>query len=292
MPAAAGIACAPPPGQTRLPEFDGGWLIDGRVEPFLTYAEPQAANWSADLESFHEESSRSHFLDTWTRSSLLGSILLPDETLSVVADIGCSSGYLLEDMASALPDSILVGVDLIAEGLEKAHVAVPAARLLQADVCELPLDDASLDAIVSANLLEHVADDGRALEEFRRTLRHGGTAAIVVPAGPGIYDYYDTFLGHERRYARGELADKARQAGFRVMADRYLGSLIYPAFWLVKKRNRRRYGHLSGVALAERVARDIEGTKDSRVGALLRRIEEHLPGTLPFGVRNLVVVAS
>ena len=85
-------------------------------------------------------------------------------------------------------------------------------------------------------------------------LRPGGRAVIVVPAGPGTYDYYDRFLGHERRYGRGELAGKARAAGLEVLEDAHLGALLYPAFWAVKKRNRRRYDHLRGAALEERVA--------------------------------------
>ena len=69
---------------------------------------------------------------------------------------------------------------------------------------------------------------------------------IVVPVGPGNYDYYDRFLGHERRYASGELARKARAAGFEVLEDIHLGAPLYPAFWAVKQRNRRRYEHLAG----------------------------------------------
>ena len=44
-------------------------------------------------------------------------------------------------------------------------------------------------------------------------VRPGAPAVIVVPAGPGTYDYYDRFLGHERRYARHELSRKAAAAG-------------------------------------------------------------------------------
>ena len=51
-------------------------------------------------------------------------------------------------------------------------------------------------------------------------LRPGARAVVVVPAGPGTYDYYDRFLGHERRYARGELAGKARDGGTRSARGR------------------------------------------------------------------------
>jgi hypothetical protein len=114
-----------------------------------------------------------------------------------------------------------------------------------------------------------------------------------VPAGPGTYDYYDRFLGHERRYARGELASKALDAGLEVIEDIHLGSVLYPPFWLVKQRNRRRYGHLQGEALEARVAADIAGTRNSRVGQLACRLERAMLDhglRLPFGIRGLTVV--
>jgi SAM-dependent methyltransferase len=152
--------------------------------------------------------------------------------------------------------------------------------------------DHAVDAVLSANLLEHVPDDRRALSEIARILRPGGRAVIVVPANPRTYDYYDRFLGHERRYERGELAAKGSEAGLRVIEDAYLGSLIYPAFWLVKQRNRRRRGRLQGHALAEQVARDMTATNDSRVGRLTTALERLMLDRglrLAFGIRNLVV---
>jgi SAM-dependent methyltransferase len=262
-------------------------------QPFVSHAQPGAdVNWSDDLEELHEESSRTHFIDVWTRRAILARIG-PLAQAPVVLDVGCSSGYLLEDLQQALPGAELVGVDFVAAGLRKAHELVPRARLLQADACALPLADASVDAIVSANLLEHVADDTRALREMFRVLRPGARAVIVVPAGRRTYDYYDRFLGHERRYGRGELAAKARAAGFSVGEDAFLGSLLYPAFWAVKQRNRRRRAHLTGVELEAQVRRDIARTKDSAAGRLLCELEERLLDLgvrLPFGIRGMTVL--
>ena len=274
-----------------LPDFDAGWIgAKGERAPFLTYA-AAAANWSDELEAMHADSSRDHFLDVWTRTAILERVVV-DRPGANIVDLGCSSGYLLADISRAHADALLIGVDLVTGGLRKAHALVPSARRGQADACNLPLADGSVDAIVSANLLEHIADDDAALREVRRVLRPGASATIVVPAGARTYDYYDRFLGHERRYAHGELATKASQAGLRVVEDAYIGSLLYPAFWLVKQRNRRLYGHLEGEQLERRGAADIENTAGSRVGDALRRIEVGLGLRLPFGIRNLVVLSA
>ncbi|MGI8864635.1 MAG: class I SAM-dependent methyltransferase [Solirubrobacteraceae bacterium] len=293
LPSHSASAIIPPPGVSQLPAFDRGWVGPvGAREPFLSYigGEP-SVNWSDELEALHEEGSRTHFLDRRTRQAIVRRI----DGLAgypVIADLGCSTGYLLEDLRAAYPPAQLIGVDLIASGLRKAHAQQPDVRLLQADVGALPLADASIDAVVSANLLEHVPDDSRALQEIARVLRRRRRAVIVVPAGAHTYDYYDRFLGHERRYARGELAAKAADAGLDVLEDFYIGSLLYPAFWLVKQRNRRRYDTLRGAALEQRVSADIVRTKDSRVGELLLHLEDRLlcsGARLPFGIRSVVV---
>jgi SAM-dependent methyltransferase len=266
---------------------------EGATEPFVSFVgDDHAVNWSAELEELHEEASREHFIDVWTRRSMLARLgSLPGAP--AIVDLGCSTGHLLEDLREAYPDAQLTGVDLVAAGLRKAHQGVPDARLLQADVCALPLEDRSMDAAVSANLLEHVPDDQLALRELRRVLRPGARGVLVVPSGPATYDYYDRFLGHERRYARGEVAAKARGAGLEVLEDIHLGSVLYLPFWLVKQRNRRRHEHLQGDALEARVAKDIAGTRNSRVGALACRLERTMLNRgvrLPFGIRGLTVV--
>lgn len=284
----------PPPGSRDVPGFDHGWQrADGGVDPYLRYAaDGQAVNWSASLEELHAEEARDHFIDVWTRRAMLER-LGPLPAGGVIVDLGCSTGYLLADLRVAYPDAQLVGVDLVDSGLRTAHREVPDARLLQADVCALPLDDASVDAAMSANLLEHVPDDEAALAELYRVLAPGAPGVLVVPAGPGSYDYYDRFLGHERRYGHGELAGKARGVGLEVVDDAHLGSVLFPAFWLVKQRNRRLYGHLQDQALQARVASDIAGTRDTRIGHLACHVERWLLNRgvrLPFGIRGLTVV--
>jgi SAM-dependent methyltransferase len=289
-----GLGLHTPPGESSVPEYNGGWRrADGTVDPYLSFVgDGHAVNWSDDLEQLHEESSREHFIDIWTRRSMLERIG-PLPPTAVIVDLGCSTGYLLEDLRASRPDALLSGIDLVAGGLRKAHDNVPQARLLQADVCALPLEDASVDVAVSANLLEHVPDDRGALAELKRVLRPGARGVLVVPAGPSTYDYYDRFLGHERRYARGEMASKASEAGLEVIEDAHLGSVLYPAFWLVKQRNRRRYATLDGDALEARVAANIAGTRNSPIGRLACTIEREMLRhglRLPFGIRGLTVV--
>jgi SAM-dependent methyltransferase len=248
--------------------------------------------WSVELEELHEESSRTSFIDVWTRAAMIERLAVSAPAARIV-DIGCSTGYLLEDLSRQENGLRLVGVDFLFAGLRKAGTGLPGVALVQADACQLPFVDGFADAIVSANLLEHVPDDSGALAEMRRALRPGGRAVIVVPAAPGTYDYFDRYLRHQRRYARGELRAKATSAGFSVVECVHLGSLLFPPFWLIKKKNRVMYDHLEGEALAEKVADSITRTEDSRLGGIACRLERWLLAhhvELPFGVRQLAVL--
>lgn len=284
----------PPPGRDAVPNFQQGWANAANIlEPYLFYVDLTGTSWSDDLEEIHEESSRDHFMDVLTRDSLLSAVAESVPDTGVVADLGCSTGYLLEDLARAHPRAQLVGVDVVAAGLRKAHLETPQAALLLADVCDLPIGDESVSSVVSANMLEHVANDQQALAEIRRILVPGGLAALVVPFGPNLFDYYDRFLGHERRYRRAELAAKAAGAGLEVVRVEHLGQLLYPPFWLVKKRNRMLRGKLRGNALRAQVERDIAGTTNSRLGVVICNVERRLTRRglrFPFGIRELVVL--
>ena len=67
-------------------------------EPFVSYAGADApVNWSEQLETVHAEASRTHFLDRWTRQAIIAGVG-PLSPRSTVADLGCSTGFLLEDL--------------------------------------------------------------------------------------------------------------------------------------------------------------------------------------------------
>lgn len=73
------------------------------------------------------------------------------------------------------------GIDIEAEHLEIAAQNAPAAGLALAAAEMLPYASASIDLVLSHEVLEHVADDRRAVAEIARVLRPGGRAVIFVP---------------------------------------------------------------------------------------------------------------
>lgn len=61
----------------------------------------------------------------------------------------------------------------------------PAADV-QADLADLPFEDACFDLVICSHVLEHLPDDRPALAELSRVLRHGGRALLMVPYDPAL----------------------------------------------------------------------------------------------------------
>ena len=105
-------------------------------------------------------------------------------------------------------DVSVAAVEVLRENLSGA--------VLEADLGELPFADATFDAAVVGEVLEHVDDDRGALTELARVLRPGGVLAVSVPANPALYGPSDEWAGHVRRYTRPALIEACTSAGFTV----------------------------------------------------------------------------
>jgi SAM-dependent methyltransferase len=107
----------------------------------------------------------------------------------------------------------------------------------QMDICDIHYPDASFDAIYCNHVLEHVADDRKAMREFRRVLRPHGWAIILVPVttdrtfeDPTITDPKERLRlfgqeDHVRCYGP-DYVDRLREAGFDVQV--FLPSDLFP----------------------------------------------------------------
>ncbi len=93
-----------------------------------------------------------------------------------VLDLGCAGGFMAEALARR--GAAVTGIDPAAEAIDaaRAHARAGGMRIgYDVGVGEaLPYGDASFDAVVCVDVLEHVADLDKVLAEVARTLRPGG----------------------------------------------------------------------------------------------------------------------
>lgn len=88
------------------------------------------------------------------------------------------------------------------------------------------------DSVIYINVMEHVEDDRQELKIMYDLLPKGGRIFIFVPAMQGLMSDFDRTIGHFRRYSKGELEQKAQDAGFKVLTVRYFDILGIAPWWL------------------------------------------------------------
>lgn len=169
-----------------------------------------------------------------------------------VLEVGAGIGNMSALIAPAC-DSLCV------TDMDEAHVAAlekrfAARRNVAAIQFELgkampeAIASRTFDAIISFNVIEHVADDAAAVRSLVDRLAEGGHLLTYVPAGDWAYGTLDLHLLHYRRYDLTRFRALMEGAGLEVEALRYV-NMLGVAGWLVNGRV------LSRVSLSARQTR-------------------------------------
>ncbi len=168
-----------------------------------------------------------------------------------VLDIGC--GFGRHAYGAAVRGASVVACDLLTDELSQVVSTAYAMKLnneldettfissVAGDVCQLPFMTESFDKVVASEVLEHVLDDKRALEELFRVLKPGGTLAVTVPSYfpeklcwmlSDEYHAPKAVGGHVRIYTKKELRAQLGRAGFIVGGSHFAHALHSPYWWL------------------------------------------------------------
>ena len=117
----------------------------------------------------------------WTRSQI-------GSTPSMVADVGCGNGNLIDCLLKVYPNSKITGIDMSEESLVTARSRFENSRNIGFHVgflTQLPFPDDSLDLVTCTEVLEHSFPESffGSFPEVRRVLRNGGYYLASVPLG-------------------------------------------------------------------------------------------------------------
>jgi SAM-dependent methyltransferase len=101
--------------------------------------------------------------------------------VGIALDAACGTGRHAAHLASL--GHRVIGVDTSPEMLALAREKVPQGEFYEADLHHVPVADGSVDLVVCALALTHVADLGQALSEFARVLRPNGDLVVSDSCG-------------------------------------------------------------------------------------------------------------
>ena len=109
----------------------------------------------------------------WYRTML---DLIPREPSVKILDLGCGHGHILSYLREKGRDAY--GLDINADSLKHRNLK---GYFVCGDAHNLPLRDNSLDVVLAFELVEHLKEPRRALEEIRRILKRRGILLLTSP---------------------------------------------------------------------------------------------------------------
>jgi SAM-dependent methyltransferase len=149
-----------------------------------------------ELDIFREAKNWKRYWAAQVRPYVTGDVL------EVGAGLGANIGYLSNPSVRSLhclePDEALAGQ------LRQAAGGQPNIIVSTGTVAGLA--EQSFDAVLYADVLEHIEDDKGELRRAAALLRTGGALIVLAPAHQALFNAFDTALGHYRRYDRSSLA--------------------------------------------------------------------------------------
>jgi GT2 family glycosyltransferase/glycosyltransferase involved in cell wall biosynthesis/SAM-dependent methyltransferase len=106
-----------------------------------------------------------------------------------VLDTGCGVGYGSAHVAEVA--SFVVGIDNDARavGFARGHYGRANVGYLVGDCQRLPFQSQAFDVVTSFELIEHLPDAKRYLEEVRRVLKQSGTLVVSTPNRPVYHEH-------------------------------------------------------------------------------------------------------
>lgn len=143
-------------------------------------------------------------------------------------DVGCGNGYAVRAMAARVGgDGFVMGVDvspaMVAEA-ERADLNPANVRFKVAPAEALPFTDSHFDRVLSVEAIYYLGDPLRALQEWRRVLKPGGSAWIMVDfyeENPYSRIWDDLIELPMHYYSEAQYRDLLTRAGFvKVFSDR------------------------------------------------------------------------
>lgn len=104
-------------------------------------------------------------------------------------DIGCADGNLTGKIKSYLPKAKVFGVDMYGRSIDFAKKVHPDIDFRVADARKLPFKNGQFDVIVAVEVLEHIPENEKAVNEIYRCLAKNGRFIVVQDTDNRLFNF-------------------------------------------------------------------------------------------------------
>lgn len=187
-------------------------------------------------------------------------------------EVGCGSGALLHDFAQG--GHHVTGLETSAAARE---MAISIARVGKGRQNVVAAPDPQwagrFDIVCAFDVLEHIEDDGHALDQWMSWLRPGGQLCLSVPAHSSRWGAGDVWAGHYRRYDRESFKALLMDRGLLIQHFECYG---FPLANLTEAMGNRTYRRLLGErerTLAKEEASSLSGIDRGEYMRLFQKMD-------------------
>ena len=169
------------------------------VEGFQAYAPALAHSGGGFESSYFSELARLEGKNFWFRSRnrlIIWALKKYFPNFQSILEIGCGTGYVLSGLSNAFTKATLQGSEIFTAGLGFAAKRLPSATFMQMDARNIPFAE-EFDVIGAFDVLEHIEEDERVLEQAHVALKPLGLMLITVPQHAWLWSSVDEYACHE-----------------------------------------------------------------------------------------------
>ena len=163
-----------------------------------------------------------------------------------ILDVGCAGGYSTNQISQAVLGAKLTGIDIYGDSIRFARICYPGARFLVADAENLPFRGKSFDVVVSTEVIEHLSNPEKMIEEVWRVLKSGGKFILEVDTESLLFRsiwWFWTRWGpgkvwqgsHLTQFSVSDLERLLMKNGFRIKDRKIFNLGMAVAFSAIKK---------------------------------------------------------
>jgi 2-polyprenyl-3-methyl-5-hydroxy-6-metoxy-1,4-benzoquinol methylase len=170
---------------------------------------------------------------------------LIDESGGKILDIGCADGMFTKVILDKSKAEKIIGIDVLENSINWARKHWKKEKRMEfvvADAHKLPFKSRNFDTVVALEVLEHVFEPVKVLQEIKRVLKPKGYVVFLVPAETIIFKvvwyFWTKYTAsriwketHAHAYSSDFLVKLMKMLGYNIIVDK---KIIFGTLHLIK----------------------------------------------------------
>jgi SAM-dependent methyltransferase len=190
------------------------------------------------FERIHQLQKKGFWFGAGRNKMTLSLLTRHDQEISShsILDIGSSEGAFLDYLSTH--HMKFTGIDIDESALKFCRERGYGDHVQYGNIKDIPFPPDSFDIATALDIVEHVDDDLKAMNEISRILVKGGIALVIVPAYQWLWSRNDEAYHHQRRYSKKAFMLLTANCGLKTEQWSYFNFFLFPVFVLASLYSR------------------------------------------------------